>query len=1229
MKKNVLLFLMVFTTTLGVYGQCIRGAMYPSQTVVSHNQGTPQTVVSGVFSSEYSQVSNLIVGAEYVFTCKQNTTDKYITVTDFSNVVIAHGPSPLTVQDITSVQVRLHYSDDAACASSSTSHTVTIQALLTCPPVTAIVVTDISTSSAIYAWEPGGTETAWQILIVPNGTTAPTATTSGTDVITAPTHTSTALAAGSLYQVYVRPNCGTEFGPWTGPLNFATQCNPTATINENFDTYAFGTLPLCWTQIKNGAGSAPFSYVNIADTNFNSPSRSIKMYHSYTTPDANLILATPAVSNLSAGTHRIKFFAKSSSGTPTIKFGTIDVNSADGTFTELDVVTINNTYTEYSVDYTQYTGSDTYIAIKHGGVSGSSIYLDDIRWEISPLCPDVTEITIPAVTATTAKISWALGGNETEWDIVYGETTVTDPATLTPIVPSVTTTTEKTLTGLVENTTYKVWVRSVCGVNNGAWIGPKIFKTACNPVANLTESFDNTGSATLPNCWSEVKSGTNPSPAAIVKLLDFNFYSAPRVAQIFNATSGADANIMLVSPALSNVSTNTHRVKFYAKSSTAVGSVQVGTLDTPTSSSNFFPLQTIALTTTYTEYVVDFTGTNGTDTYIAFRHNLPTASSSTYIDNVVWEPIPACDDVMGITVPQTTVNSATVNWIPMGSETQWDIVYGPPTVTEPNTLTPISPAPTNSPFGTITGLTDNTTYKVWVRSVCEGGNGAWIGPVSFKTPCLALTTLDENFDATTGSNLPDCWSVVKNGTGLNQYAYAYTVASNANSGLRAVQLNNASSTAPSNIMLVSPNLQNVSAGTHRLKFSAKTNGDTGSIQIGTVDGTSNTAFFYEYQTIELSSTYTEYIVDFSNYQGTDTYIAFRHNTPGSYKSIYLDDIRWEALPLCTDVYDIEINDITTTEVTVAWAAVNDQTTWQVAYGTVSVTDPATLTPIDVATNTYVTIPNLITSTTYKVWVRSVCGVQNGAWIGPVSFNTACLSAATLNENFDSVSFPNLPICWSKIIVNAATDASISVSPFASSTPPNSVEMNGGSSASSLSKIILVSAPVSTLSAGNYQLKFKASGNATLEVGTLDGNTALSNFTAHEVVTPNEMMITSYTIDFSSYTGTDTHIGIRLLTPNAYKYTNIDNFVWEENLSTGAFDASQFQYYPNPVKNILNLAYNQNIDKVAVYSLLGQTVLEKTIYATSANIDMSALAPGSYIVKITSGNQTKTIKVIKE
>lgn len=84
------------------------------------------------------------------------------------------------------------------------------------------------------------------------------------------------------------------------------------------------------------------------------------------------------------------------------------------------------------------------------------------------------------------------------------------------------------------------------------------------------------------------------------------------------------------------------------------------------------------------------------------------------------------------------------------------------------------------------------------------------------------------------------------------------------------------------------------------------------------------------------------------------------------------------------------------------------------------------------------------------------------------------------------------------------------------------------------------------------------------------------------------------------------------------------------LANESFQNSEgFKVYPNPVKNLLNLSYNKNITNVAVYNLLGQQVIAKSTNANLSQIDMSHLVSGTYFVKVTADNQTKTIKVVKE
>ncbi|THD31473.1 T9SS type A sorting domain-containing protein [uncultured Flavobacterium sp.] len=87
--------------------------------------------------------------------------------------------------------------------------------------------------------------------------------------------------------------------------------------------------------------------------------------------------------------------------------------------------------------------------------------------------------------------------------------------------------------------------------------------------------------------------------------------------------------------------------------------------------------------------------------------------------------------------------------------------------------------------------------------------------------------------------------------------------------------------------------------------------------------------------------------------------------------------------------------------------------------------------------------------------------------------------------------------------------------------------------------------------------------------------------------------------------------------------------WSPTLGTTAFNNVDFKAYPNPVKDMLNVSYNQNISNVKIFNLLGQNMASKTINDTNGKIDMSDLPSGTYLVKITADGETKAVKVIKQ
>jgi hypothetical protein len=79
------------------------------------------------------------------------------------------------------------------------------------------------------------------------------------------------------------------------------------------------------------------------------------------------------------------------------------------------------------------------------------------------------------------------------------------------------------------------------------------------------------------------------------------------------------------------------------------------------------------------------------------------------------------------------------------------------------------------------------------------------------------------------------------------------------------------------------------------------------------------------------------------------------------------------------------------------------------------------------------------------------------------------------------------------------------------------------------------------------------------------------------------------------------------------------------------DLAQFNFksYPNPAKDIINLSAAKNIDKIEIYSLLGQQVKSIPLNSNSAKVNVSGLSKGVYLVKTFIEDAVGTYKFVKE
>ncbi len=371
----------------------------------------------------------------------------------------------------------------------------------TCPKPTGLTAANPTVSSIELGWTPGNTETMWDVLY---GAAGFDPYTEGTLVegIESNPYVLENLISSSVYQYYVRAVCGEdEVSQWAGPKLFNTACaSVSLPLIEQFTFVTTPALPLCWSFIiANTTSTLP----NVQTSTLYpvSPPNSVKLYNS-SADTAEILLITPMIADPLAG-NRVMFSARGGTNY-SLLVGTIADPTDPATFTLLAEVFPPGTHAPFQVSLADYTGTDHYIAFKHGNMGKTqTIYIDDIVIEELPDCIEPIELTVSNITNNTALLGWTSQGDETTWDIVYGAPGF-DPETGGTTVAGVTTN-PYTLAGLTPATTYEFYVRADCGSNAvSTWSGPTIFTMLCDAFElPFIENFDGATTGSYPLCWSK------------------------------------------------------------------------------------------------------------------------------------------------------------------------------------------------------------------------------------------------------------------------------------------------------------------------------------------------------------------------------------------------------------------------------------------------------------------------------------------------------------------------------------------------------------------------------------------------------------------------------------------------------------------------------------------------------------------------------------------------------
>jgi hypothetical protein len=71
-------------------------------------------------------------------------------------------------------------------------------------------------------------------------------------------------------------------------------------------------------------------------------------------------------------------------------------------------------------------------------------------------------------------------------------------------------------------------------------------------------------------------------------------------------------------------------------------------------------------------------------------------------------------------------------------------------------------------------------------------------------------------------------------------------------------------------------------------------------------------------------------------------------------------------------------------------------------------------------------------------------------------------------------------------------------------------------------------------------------------------------------------------------------------------------------------------YPNPTKGEFRVALSESVNGIAVlYDALGRAVSREEVDGNSVVFNVEHVASGIYTLRLTVGNEVKTVKVVKE
>lgn len=952
--------------------------------------------------------------------------------------------------------------------------------------------------------------------------------------------TLTGLLPLTQYQCRVEADCYP--GGFSNTVSFTTPCGGIASVPQFWDfetesTGGNGSFPLCWYRV-GGSNSSQLPSLVTFEGYSHSGNHVLESFH------GNTFAVLPPIweDSLNINELQLTFYASVSNVNIYYDDYILDVGVLDNpddvsTFTPVQRIVVYGTeeYQRYTIPFSNYSGTGTYIAIKF---YNSLNYFDDFTLDRIPDCPEPSNLKADSVYDSSVLLSWVgWDTSATSYTLFYKSVKDMewDSLSFTATSP------HYTLTGLQQSTSYEVYLVSNCLPelpSNIVKINP-----VCSTITALPQTWDFEyhnilKNVELPECWwknNVLLSVDNTESNSDNQSIRFIFYNEPSIHSFPIA--------MLPPINTDSLNINQLQLSFKIRTNASMNyplMVEIGVkdgsslLDTP--SDSMIVVQTLSsISADYQEYDIPFASYSGNGNHIAIRIVSPQNGPLTYVwlDDVVLDTLPDCPRPHHITMQQLTQSSVTIGWLGHDADyPTYTCFYRP----VGDTVWSIDAFNSNIASHTLVNLQHSTEYELYLVNDCDTTRHSEIK--IFSTLCDNISQVPYRLDFehnntaySTPYILPDCWN-------RSNGSYPYVIEEGPVQGYgRMLCFHNDS---PSTVILPSINTDSLSINDLQISFAAMATEDHdynefnwANLTIGVMNHPDSTdSFVPVYQITEFITDFQEYSIPFANYVGTGSYIAIR-NTGSYHTDIYLDDLVLDTIPACPRPSALSASHPTAHTVTLHWTGYDGTNGPLMLYYRVNGESTWTSNLVSITGNSLV-VSGLAAHTSYQMYIAAACDPDLASNVIIVS--TLCEAITSVPQLWDfeesntsgTVDNP-LPECW-----NRTGD----FYPHVEQNDTANFWAYSGSQClsflnSAKSTVVLTAIDTSLLQISDLMVSFFAktnlvSDNNRLVIGVMSDPTDTSTFVAIDTVAGFTTEYQAFDVLLTSYTGYGTHIGIRTL-----------------------------------------------------------------------------------------------------